>query len=179
MKPSNKADGPCLTAADEADTLDALLPLVTGRVAHGVAAAYATNAIGDLVAIRDDGTPLVLVERHADSRALPARSIIDIHSGHVGRQVVLFFEDGDPSKPVVLGVIRDSGTRVSTATAGHVDIDADGERLVVSARERLVLQCGKASITLTKTGKVIIQGAYVSNRSSGVLRMKGGSVQIN
>jgi len=26
---------------------------------------------------------------------------------------------------------------------------------------------------------VLIQGAYVSNRSSGVLRLKGGSVQIN
>jgi hypothetical protein len=32
---------------------------------------------------------------------------------------------------------------------------------------------------LTSAGKVMIQGAYLSNRSSGVLRIKGGSVQIN
>ena len=28
-------------------------------------------------------------------------------------------------------------------------------------------------------GKILLQGAYVSNQSSGVLRIKGGSVQIN
>ena len=33
--------------------------------------------------------------------------------------------------------------------------------------------------SLTKAGKVLIHGAYVSNRSSGVMRIKGGSVQIN
>jgi hypothetical protein len=50
---------------------------------------------------------------------------------------------------------------------------------MVSAKEQLVLRCGKASITLTKEGKVLIQGAYVSSRSSGVNRIKGGSVQLN
>jgi hypothetical protein len=49
----------------------------------------------------------------------------------------------------------------------------------MSATDQMVLRCGKASITLTKEGKVIIQGAYVSSHSAGVLRLKGGSVQIN
>jgi hypothetical protein len=42
-----------------------------------------------------------------------------------------------------------------------------------------VLRCGKASITLTKAGKVLVQGTYVSHRSSGVIRIKGGAVQLN
>jgi hypothetical protein len=42
-----------------------------------------------------------------------------------------------------------------------------------------VLHCGKASITLTRAGKVIIRGEYVLARSSGVNRIVGGSVQIN
>jgi hypothetical protein len=42
-----------------------------------------------------------------------------------------------------------------------------------------VLKCGNASITLTKAGKILVEGTYVSNRSSGVMRIKGGSVQIN
>ena len=58
-------------------------------------------------------------------------------------------------------------------------VEADGERLIVSAKEQLVLRCGRSSITLTKAGKVLIQGTYVSNRSSGVVRIKGGSVQLN
>ena len=31
----------------------------------------------------------------------------------------------------------------------------------------------------TRAGKVLVRGAYVSSRSSGVQRIKGGSVQIN
>jgi uncharacterized protein (DUF2345 family) len=60
-----------------------------------------------------------------------------------------------------------------------VEIEADDRRLVASAKEQIILKCGKASITLTAAGKVLIQGAYVSHRSSGVMRIKGGSVQIN
>ena len=55
----------------------------------------------------------------------------------------------------------------------------DGERLEFSAEREIVLRCGKASITLTREGKVLIKGAYLSSRSSGVNRIKGGSVQIN
>ena len=80
---------------------------------------------------------------------------------------------------VVMGVIRDGVGSALADQPGTVDVDADGERLMVSAREQLVLRCGKASITLTKAGKVLIEGAYVSSRSSGVNRVKGGSVQLN
>ena len=62
---------------------------------------------------------------------------------------------------------------------GKVEVNADGERLVVSAKEQLVLRCGKATITLSKAGKVLIEGTYISSRSSGVNRIKGGSVQLN
>ena len=41
------------------------------------------------------------------------------------------------------------------------------------------LRCGKASLILTRAGKVLIRGAYLLSRSSGVNRIKGGSVQIN
>lgn len=55
----------------------------------------------------------------------------------------------------------------------------DTERRVISADREVVLQCGKASITLTRAGKVIIRGEYVLTRSAGVNRIKGASVQIN
>jgi hypothetical protein len=61
----------------------------------------------------------------------------------------------------------------------QVEVDADGERLLVSARTQMVLRCGKASITLTRAGKVLIQGSYVLSRSTGVNRLRGGAVQIN
>jgi hypothetical protein len=49
----------------------------------------------------------------------------------------------------------------------------------VQAAEELVLRCGDASITLTRAGKIILRGTYLLSRSSGVNRIKGGSVQIN
>jgi hypothetical protein len=55
----------------------------------------------------------------------------------------------------------------------------DGKRFVFTAEDEIVLRCGRASITLTRAGKVLIRGAYLLNRSSGVNRIKGGSVQIN
>jgi len=66
-----------------------------------------------------------------------------------------------------------------SVTPGLVEVDADGQRLFVTAKQQLVLRCGAASITLTKAGKVLIQGSYVSSRSSGVNRIKGGSIQLN
>lgn len=53
------------------------------------------------------------------------------------------------------------------------------EELVVTAAKQLTLRCGESSITLTAAGKIIIRGKYIVSRSSGVQRIKGGSVQIN
>ena len=53
------------------------------------------------------------------------------------------------------------------------------ERLELTAEREIVLRCGKASITLTRAGKVLIRGDYISSRSSGVNKIKGGSVQLN
>jgi hypothetical protein len=136
--------------------------------------------IGTLVGLTDDGcTPLVMYSGQPGSAALPARATLDLHGAHIGRDVVLMFEDSDPRRPVLLGCLTQKPAWPLTERPGQVEVDADGERLVVNAKEELVLRCGKASITLTKAGKVLIHGAYVSSRSSGVNRIKGGSVQLN
>jgi len=135
---------------------------------------------GTLIGFKDEGrTPLVLFPAQPGSAALGAASIVDLHGTHIGRQVALMFENGDPRRPMIMGLLRTAQAWPLPEQPANVEIDTDGERLVVTAREQLVLRCGKASITLTKAGKVLIQGAYVSNRSSGVMRIKGGSVQIN
>jgi hypothetical protein len=66
-----------------------------------------------------------------------------------------------------------------TGKQTSMKIEVDGERIVFRADRELVLRCGEASITLTRAGKVIIRGTYLLSRSSGVNRIKGGSVQIN
>ncbi|CAN7192199.1 DUF6484 domain-containing protein [Variovorax paradoxus] len=137
-------------------------------------------ATGELVAITDEGcTPLVVFPGQPGTAAVRARSVVDLHGVHIGRQVVLMFEAADPARPVVMGVLRSGDGSPLPAMPPQVDVEADGSRIAVSAKEQLVLRCGKASITLTKAGKVLIQGSYVSSRSTGVNRIKGGSVQLN
>jgi hypothetical protein len=137
-------------------------------------------ATGELIAIADEGrTPLVVLRGQSGTTAVRARSVVDLHGAHIGRQVVLMFEDADPARPIVMGVLRGAQGWPLPDAPAQVEVDADGERMLVSAKDELVLRCGKASITLTRAGKVLIQGSYVSSRSTGVNRVKGGSVQLN
>lgn len=148
--------------------------------AAGATTAFGVAVTGELIALVDDGcTPLVMFPGQPESAAVRARSVVDLHGVHIGRPVLLLFEASDPNRPVVMGVLRGGEAAPLPGPAPQVDVDADGHRLVVSAKEQLVLRCGKASITLTKAGKVLIQGSYVSSRSSGVNRISGGSVQLN
>jgi len=135
---------------------------------------------GTLIGFADEGqTPLVTYRQQPGSAAIAAAAILDLHGPHIGRQVVLQFENGDPARPVIMGLLRKQADWSLAQQPGQVEVDADGERLIIGAKEQLVLKCGKASITLTRAGKIVIHGTYVSNRSSGVMRIKGGSVQLN
>ena len=136
--------------------------------------------VGEIVGFKDNGaTALVIYPDQPGTAAITARAILDLHGEHIGRDVVLMFESGDPLRPIVMGWVRSEKTWKVPEQPGQVEVDADGDRLVVSAKEQIVLRCGKSSITLTKAGKILIQGSYLLSRSSGVNRIKGGSVQLN
>jgi hypothetical protein len=180
MKVLNHAEPQVDEVAQTAD-VDPLVSLVIGRTATTTeSATFGGIVVGELVGMSDEGlTPLVVYPGQSGSAAIAARSVIDLHSAHVSKQVVLMFEGGDLVKPIIMGVLRDPQTSALEPRLGHVDVDVDGERMVVTAKQQLVLRCGKASITLTNVGKVLIEGEYVSSRSTGVNRVKGGSVQLN
>jgi hypothetical protein len=102
-----------------------------------------------------------------------------------GRDVLLVFENGDSGLPIIIDVMHSLLDEI-TDRPGPIlegdkpeDVVVDGKRMVYDAKDEIVLRCGKASITLTRAGKVLIRGAYLLSRSSGVNRIKGGSVQIN
>jgi hypothetical protein len=141
------------------------------RPSHGV-------VVGTLIGFDGARTPLV-VHKARPHAAVAAATVVDLHGAHIGRRVVLQFEEGNPDRPIVMGVLQDQAGWPLDDKPAQVEVDVDGKRLVVSAKEQLVLRCGKASLTLTKAGKVLVQGTYISNQSSGVMRIKGGSVQLN
>ena len=182
MSSLDKVEHASVEVAEQQTGADLLRPLMETQAPKAVTpAAPAGVVIGELIAIKDEGrTPLVLYPGQPGSAAISARTVIDLHGPHIGKKVVLMFEGGDTARPIVMGVLREGNEGWPLPEQpGQVEIDADGERMVVSAKEQVVLKCGKASITLTKAGKVLIQGTYVLSRSSGVNRVKGGSIQLN
>lgn len=101
-----------------------------------------------------------------------------------GREVLLAFVNEDARQPVIIDAMYSFLADVialskTTELQRPEEALLDGRRVVLNAEDEIVLQCGLASITLTKAGKVLIQGDYVSSRSRGVNKIKGGSIQLN
>lgn len=164
---------------------DILRPLIEREVTPAARKVASDNVqmgviVGELIAITEEGrVAMVCYPGQNGAAAIAARSTIDLYGKHIGEQVVLMFEGNDPEKPIIMGVLQGKAGWPQDKQPNQVEVDADGERMIVTAKEQLVLRCGKASITLTKAGKVLIKGSYVLSRSSGVNRIKGGSVQLN
>jgi hypothetical protein len=135
--------------------------------------------IGLLLSINEAGEPLVAFPGNPLEAAVPARSTARLEKNDAGKEVALLFEGGDPLRPLIIGKIHHPAQTVSMPIEDTAIAELDGEHITLSAKESITLKCGKASITLTKAGKILLRGAYLSSRSSGVNRIKGGSVQIN
>lgn len=139
--------------------------------------------LGHVVRVSAAGAPEVEFPGNPAAVPLQALTTAFVGSEHVGREVALVFVDGDPLRPLILGLIRETNKAAPAvaddAGALRAQVLLDGERIVLAADQDIELRCGKASLVLTRAGKVLIRGAYLLSRSSGVNRIKGGSVQIN
>jgi hypothetical protein len=138
--------------------------------------------IGTLVGFDAAGEPRVAFPGAPSGGGVAARSTVELGEADLECEVALLFERGDPRRPMVMGRLhqpaRPPAAAIEVPRAG-AEVCADGRRVVFSAEEEIVLQCGQASITLTRAGKILIRGAYLLARASGVNRIQGGSVQIN
>ena len=127
--------------------------------------------IGRLIAVGDDGAPLVDFSGNPAGKPVRAMATGRYDSVVPGSAVALMFVEGDHGRPLAIGVVAEPAEAVPAAT--------HEERLTLTAEREIVLQCGRASLVLTRAGKVLVRGAYVSLRSSGMQRITGASVQIN
>lgn len=134
--------------------------------------------IGVLMSFTESGMPLVAFPGNQSETGVYAHSTTVFKSDDIGCQVALLFEGGDPQRPIVIGRIQHPEQIVQSGQQ-KMSAELDDEHLEFKANKEIVLRCGKASITLTKAGKIILRGAYVLSRSSGVNKIKGGSVHIN
>lgn len=107
-----------------------------------------------------------------------ARSTVALRRDMVSAEVLVLFENGDTTRPIITGVLQTMAPLPAPAQQG-VTIQVDDTRHVVTAEREIVLRCGDASITLTRAGKVIIEGRYIVSRSSGHNKIKGAAIELN
>ena len=96
--------------------------------------------------------------------------------------VVLVFENGDPALPIIVGLVQATSSARAPAAPDVprvLEADVDGKRVRIVAQDEIVLECGSASITLRRNGRVVVRGTYVESYSDGTNRIKGGQVRIN
>jgi hypothetical protein len=55
----------------------------------------------------------------------------------------------------------------------------DGKRVVIRGADEIVLECGEASITLRRNGRIVIKGTFLESYSKGLNRIKGVAVKID
>jgi hypothetical protein len=128
--------------------------------------------IGALVGFEGEA-PLVVFAGNPRAAAIPAKSLAALDSGAIGAEVALLFEAGDPLRPLIVGRIVDPARRPAPVVV------RDGERVRVTAEERIELRVGKASIIMEKDGRITIRGSYVTSHASATMRIRGGSVNLN
>ncbi|MBN1208020.1 MAG: hypothetical protein JXB05_24360 [Myxococcaceae bacterium] len=118
----------------------------------------------------------VPVEAEALARAVSAR-----------QAVALLFQEGEPSRPMVVGLRQEASSttpNLDAVLAGPLpaaprEARVDGKRVLIEGRDEVVLQCGKASITLRWDGEVEIKGINIVTHADERQRIRGGKVQIN
>ena len=171
-----------------------------GREPHAVARHTGSDQNNVRVAVVLAGsTPETLIVQINGHAAGPQRARTTVpfdpqqlERAIIARQSVLVvFENGDPTLPIVTGVLQPppsatplqelmtKGGSANTNAQQRVEARLDGKRVVLEGRDEVVLKCGEASITLRRDGKVILRGAYVETNAKGLNRIKGGSVKIN
>jgi hypothetical protein len=171
------------TAKARSEVLDSEHRVDGVPLREGVPSAYELPGvlIARLHGFDEDETPLVAGVPSLPGEIVRARSAVALQRTHIGSDLVVVFEGGNATCPIILGALSDrrTGAAFGGPSGQPVSVQADDERVIIEAEREIVLRCGNAAITLTRAGKVIIKGNYIVSRSSGYNKIKGAAVDIN
>jgi Domain of unknown function (DUF6484) len=107
-----------------------------------------------------------------------------VRAAHERAEAVLLFEEGDRTRPLLIGLLRSAAPLLDALLAGPLPAAervarVDGTRVAIEGKDEVVLQCGKASLTLRRDGKVVLRGVNVITQADQVHKIRGGKVQVN
>lgn len=156
--------------------------------------------VGRVVGLDAVGLPLVDFEANPTGAPLAAQVAMALDTQALlaamrsAQPALLVFLEGDPLRPVLLGLLRppqvapltqvvlDAATRAEGLPGPAQQLEAvkliDGE-LFITAPNGITLRCGEASLTLLPDGTVRTRGARIESRADGLHLVRGGKVEIN
>lgn len=161
--------------------------LTASRLTEITAGGEPSVYVGGIVEITADGCPIV---RYGDAGTRsPARLAMSggpsERQDWIGLPVLLVLENGDPDRPIIVGLVRDTlpppeTTRtVGDGTGPAQSVEIDGKAVTLEGRESVVIRCGEASITLRANGEVVVKGRRLTSRAAETNKIRGASVLIN
>src|SRR5262249_14792794 len=134
----------------------------------------------------------LLVDFHGSSGgAVAARTVLPLDAASIEaavkdrRGAVLQFEDGDPRRPVLMGLLQPTtatpmlGALLTAPAKERPAARVEGERVVLEGKDEIVLRCGESTIILRRNGAVLVRGAEIESRSSGRQVIRGRKVALN
>jgi len=136
-------------------------PLTTPR--SRLATITTIDAAGDVwVADADQGVRRAHVVMHVSRIML--RTALRRHL-----PIIITEVDGS-DQPIITGVL---------AEVPPLHARVEGEQVEITGERDVVLRCGKASITLTRAGQIVLRGEFIHSHSSGPQVIQGATVDIN
>lgn len=128
-----------------------------------------------------EGTaPLVVFPGNPSDEARKARALCGLTADDAGHEVALLFEDGDFTRPLIIGRIMEPARQdVVLPNPEDATVMRDGETVKITGEERIELRVGKSVIIMEKDGHITIRGKHLVSQASGSNRIRGGSVNLN
>ncbi len=119
---------------------------------------------GTFIGFSQEGCYLVDHPLNNSGDLVIATTRITLDASCIGREVAMIFEGGDLKRPIITGLM-------------HIHELLDSRE--ISAKEEIIIRCGKAFIQMKKDGTIRINGTSIVSRASGNNDMKGGSINLN
>ncbi len=125
----------------------------------------------------DGPDPLVVYSGNPSDKACTARALCALSAEDTGREMALLFEDGDRSRPLIIGrIVKPARQEPAKMPPGVV---RDGETVKITAEDRIELRVGKSVIIMEKDGHITIRGKNLVSHASASNRIRGSSVNLN
>lgn len=81
--------------------------------------------------------------------------------------------------PTPSSAVEEVAAEIASEPAAAVPLAGIDDELVLTAKHRLTLRCGKSSITLYANGKIVLRGEYILSDAEGTNRINGGRIELN